>query len=92
MKKDIFATNNEFLKCKESESSQKQEHFSQWKPICDTIHTNKNVIKQITKIHTLEGEEEQEECMKVRAREEPVPGSVSPRGRWSPEAAKSKRT
>lgn len=39
MKKDIFATNNEFLKCEESESSQKQEHFSQWKPICDTIHT-----------------------------------------------------
>lgn len=45
MKKDIFATNNEFLKCEESESSQKQEHFSQWKPICDTIHTKQKSNK-----------------------------------------------
>lgn len=77
------------LKCEESESSQKQEHFSQWKPICDTIHTKQS---NKTKIHTLETEEkEEEEWMSVRARVKNMCQEVCPqRGKVVPGSSEIK--
>lgn len=90
MKKDIFATNNKFWSAKRANHPKKKRTLF-------TVETDlwyysyKKVIKQITKIHTLDEEEEEEECMSVCARAwRTCARKCVPKGRWSPEAAKSK--
>lgn len=91
MKKDIFATNNKFWSAKRANHpNKKKEHFSQWKPICDTIHTKKS-NKTNNKIHTLDEEEEEEECMSVRARVKNLCQEVCPQREVVPGSSEIKK-